>query len=144
MNPGGRLRVGLATALLPAVVLAGLAGCGRERPSLSAAAAEDLAAKVSRVRMAAAAADETGARTALASVRQAVADGRGSGQISEDRAARILSAAAEVESRLGLLPDPVPASTPTTPRRPVVQEGDEKEDEEEEENKGKGKGKKKD
>ena len=125
---------------MPVAVLAGLLGCGSERSALSPAAAQDLAAKVGQVRVSAAAGDQNGARTALAGVRSAVADGRGNGQISEDRAARILSAAAEVESRLGLLPSPAAATTTTTTRRPVVQEGGQDEGEGDEEEKGKGKG----
>ena len=120
-----------------ASMFAGLAllACGREGPELSDHAARDLAKRVQQV------------RAALAGLRGAVADHRSRGQLSEDRAARVLAAAADVESRLTLMPAPPPPTTRTTatapPRRPptTVTEGG---DEDGDKDRGKGDGKEKD
>ena len=132
-----------------ASMFAGLAllACGREGPELSDQAARDLAQRVQQVRAAAAAGDRNGAGAALAGLRGAVADHRSRGQLSEDRAARVLAAAADVESRLTLMPAPPPPTTRTTatapPRRPptTVTEGG---DEDGDKDRGKGDGKEKD
>ncbi len=140
------MRRRLAPAAAVAVLAMALFGCGGDGKSgntLSELAATDLQAKVGRVRAAASAGDRTAAGAGLAAVRSAVAQHRSQGQISEERAAGVLAAAAEVEARLSLL---VPPSTSTTTtaaarRSPPATEGDR--DQDDDEGKGKGEGRKK-
>ncbi|MDQ3570214.1 MAG: hypothetical protein M3396_06255 [Actinomycetota bacterium] len=134
----------LVTTAAVAVTAMALFGCGGDAKSgdtLSDLAANDLRAKVGQVRAAASAGDRTGAGAGLAAVRSAVAQHRSQGQISEERATAILSAAAEVEARLSLLVSPPPPTTTTAaPRRsPPVTEGDGDKDDD---GKGKGEGRK--
>ena len=116
--------------LVVGALLAGVA-CGRDDPALPAPTAEDLAVRVQQVRTATVAGDRSAAGTALAGLRAAVAEHRAHGRMSEERAARVLAAAAEVESRLSLLPAPQPPPTtaPTRTTRPAGQRpaGDEEE-----------------
>lgn len=124
------------------LLVVALAGCGGEAADLSDPAARDLQARVGQVRAAASAGDRAGVATALAGLRSAVAQHRSQGQVGEERAAGILSAAADVEANLSLLPAPPPPQTTTTVRRaPEVRPGGGGEEEKEEEEK-KGNGKK--
>ena len=122
------------------LLVVALAGCGGEAADLSDPAARDLQARVGQVRAAASAGDRAGVATALAGLRSAVAQHRSQGQVGEERAAGILSAAADVEANLSLVPVP-PQTTTTVRRAPEVRPGGGGEEEKEEEEK-KGNGKK--
>lgn len=109
------MRRALGALLVSALTVA---GCGGGAPALSEGAAGDLSARAAQVRAAAVARDRARAAGALAGLRSAVTTHRNQGQVSEERAARILAAAAEVEAQLGLLPEPT--TTTTVGRRPTV------------------------
>ena len=104
-----------AMAMAPVLLLVfGFLACGGEEKGLSDQAAADLQAGVARVRAKAGAGDRAGAGGELAGVRAAVDRYRGQGQISAGRAADVLAAAGEVETRLALVVPPTPAPAPVT------------------------------
>ena len=104
-----------AMAMAPVLLLVfGFLACGWEEKGLSDQAAADLQAGVARVRAKAGAGDRAGAAGELAAVRAAVDRYRGQGQISDGRAADVLAAAGEVETRLALVVPPTPAPAPVT------------------------------
>ena len=139
-RPPGRAAV--VSLVLTTVFLAvSSVACGGDgRPSMSAQASADLGSRVRQVRGAASAGDRAGAGAALAELRRSVAEHRDQGRIDDQRAARVLAAAADAEAGLPLLPAPTSTTTTTAPARrsPAPTEEDEDHDEE------KGKGKKKD
>ncbi|CAA9238842.1 MAG: hypothetical protein AVDCRST_MAG10-1464 [uncultured Acidimicrobiales bacterium] len=85
-----------------------LVACGQEGAGIGEAAAAALEPRVQQVRAAATTGDRAGAARELAELRRTVADLRQRGELTEDGAARVLAAAAEVEARLGT------TTTPTT------------------------------
>jgi hypothetical protein len=99
------------TVLLAAALLA---GCGGARPAVTAAAASQLAAPIDALRRAAIADDPAGASAALAGLRVEVVRLRSAGQISAERAARVLADAADVEAQLASLPAPTTTTTSTS------------------------------
>lgn len=134
----------MALLLAATLVAATSVACGRDEQDLSDRAAAELQAGVARVRAAAEAGNGAGAGAELAALRSAVDRYRGQGQISSGRAADMLAAAGEVESRLSLLAPPAPAratttTTATTVRRPPVEPEGGKEDDEDRGRKGGGK-----
>ena len=139
-RPPGRAVVSLVLTTV-FVAFSSVACGGGGRPSMSAQASADLGSRVRQIRDAASAGDRAGAGAALAELRRSVAEHRGQGRIDDQRAARVLAAAADVEAGLALLPAPTTTTTTTTVparRSPAATEEDEDHDED------KGKGKKKD
>ena len=84
-----------------------LVACGQEGAGIGEGAAAALEPRVQQVRAAATTGDRAGAARELAELRRTVADLRQRGELTEDGAAKVLAAAAEVEARLG-------TTTPTT------------------------------
>lgn len=129
--------------LLLAPFVAG--GCGGAAAGIGQTAASRLIPQVEQVRAAATSGDPTAAAAKLALLRASVADLRQRNQLSEAGAAKVLTAAAEVEAQLGtggqgrqvsttVSPAPSVPNPSTQPQAPADDEGD----------KGKGKGKGKD
>jgi hypothetical protein len=104
------VRRGVRHLVLAAVALVAPACGGEDAPDLSALAAATLQAQVGEVRAAVVAADPDDARLELAELRAAVGRLQGGGEISDQRAEAVLTAAGLVESHLGLLVRP---SAPT-------------------------------
>jgi hypothetical protein len=104
------------TVLVLVVVLAGCGGGGGGGVSLpmTTRAAGQLQTGVAAVHAAVASGDRTQALQALANLETAVTQLRHQGQVSSDRAAAILGAAADVEAQLGLMPTTTSTSTTTT------------------------------
>lgn len=90
-----------------------LVACGQEGAGIGESAAAALEPRVQQVRSAATSGDRAGAARELTELRRTVADLRRRGELSEDGAAKVLAAAAEVEARLG-------AATPTTEVPPTT------------------------
>ena len=90
-----------------------LVACGQQGAGIGESAASALAPRVQQVRAAATSGDSAGAARELAELRRTVADLRQRGELSEDGAARVLAAAAEVEARLPATTTPTQAP-PTT------------------------------
>ncbi|MDQ3575803.1 MAG: hypothetical protein M3404_12955 [Actinomycetota bacterium] len=90
-----------------------LVACGQEGAGIGQSAAAVLEPQVQQVRAAATSGDSAGAARELAELRRTVADLRQRGELTEDGAARVLAAAAEVEARLGAMATPteVPPTT---------------------------------
>ena len=82
------------------LVLLLLVACGQEGAGIGQSASAALDPQVQQVRAAATSGDRAGAVRELAELRQTVADLRQRGELTEAGAARVLAAAAEVESRL--------------------------------------------
>jgi hypothetical protein len=97
--------------LVASMVVAALAGCGREGSDFSDQAAADLQAGVARVRAAISAGNRDQAERELAAVRGAVAMHRGQGEVGEGRAAGILAAADRVGTELARLSPPTTTTT---------------------------------
>jgi len=96
-----------------------LAGCGSGGGGgvslpMTTSAASQLRTGVDAVHAAVASGDRTQALQALANLETAVTQLRHQGQVSSDRAAAILGAAADVEAQLGLMPTTTSTSTTTT------------------------------
>jgi hypothetical protein len=101
---------GLATVL----ILAGCGGGSGASLAMSRGAASQLRSSVDAVHAAVASGDRIQAVQALASLQTSVTQLRHQGQVSSDRAAAILGAAADVEAQLGLMPTTTTTTT-TTP-----------------------------
>jgi hypothetical protein len=84
-----------------------LAGCGTDGGIGEASAT--LAPRVAAIRAAAANGDAAAAVGELAALRQSVASLRAAGELSDDDAARVLTASAEVEAELATLAPSVPS-----------------------------------
>jgi len=107
------------TGLAMLLVLAGCGGGGGVSLSMTSGAAGQLQAGVDAVHAAVASGDRTQAVQALASLQATVTQLRHQAQVSSDRAAAILGAAADVEAQLGLMPTTTTTSTTTpTPDHP--------------------------
>ena len=102
------------TGLAMVLVLAGCSGGGGVSLSMTSGAASQLRTGVAAVHAAVASGDRTQAVQALANLQTTVTQLRHQGQVSSDRAAAILGAAADVEAQLGLLPTTTSTSTTTT------------------------------
>ena len=100
--------------LAPLLLLLLVAG-GQEGAGIGEAAAAALEPRVQQVRAAATTGDRAGAARELAELRRTVADLRQRGELTEDGAARVLAAAAEVEARLGTTPPTTVAPTEVPP-----------------------------
>jgi hypothetical protein len=81
---------------------------------MTSGAASQLQTGVDAVHTAVASGDRTQAVQALANLRTTVTRLRDQGQVSSDRAAAIVGAAADVEAQLGLLATTTSTSTTTT------------------------------
>jgi crotonobetainyl-CoA:carnitine CoA-transferase CaiB-like acyl-CoA transferase len=81
---------------------------------MTSGAASQLQTGVDAVHAAVASGDRTQAVQALASLQATVTQLRHQAQVSSDRAAAILGAAADVEAQLGLMPTTTTTSTTTT------------------------------
>lgn len=99
---------------LGTLVLLVLMACGQETGGIGQSAAAALEPQVQQVRAAAANGDRAGAAAKLAQLRQTVADLRQRQELSEEGAAKVLAAAAAVESQLGTGSTPAPQVTSTT------------------------------
>jgi hypothetical protein len=110
------------TVLVLVVLLAGCGGGGGGGVTLpmTTRAAGQLQTGVAAVHAAVASGDRTQALQALANLETAVTQLRHQGQVSSDRAAAILGAAADVEAQLGLMPTTTTSTstTTTTPEHP--------------------------
>jgi hypothetical protein len=107
------------------LVVAGCGGGGGVSLSMTSGAASQLRTGVDAVHAAVASGDRTQAGQALASLQTTVTQLRHQGQVSSDRAAAILGAAADVEAQLGLMPTTTTTSsttTTTTPEHPPKKE----------------------
>lgn len=104
------MRRALAAA---ALALSVLTGCGSDE-DLSAAAERVLQADVKAVETAARAGNRAGLQSALARLRTHVEEQQAKGEVSQERAARILAAGARVALDVGL-PRPAPVATPSRP-----------------------------
>lgn len=112
----GRVARAGVTGLAVVLLLAGCSGGGGGGVSLSmtSGAASQLQTGVDAVHAAVASGDRTQAVQALANLQTTVTQLRHQGQVSSDRAAAILGAAADVEAQLGLMPTTTSTSTTTT------------------------------
>jgi hypothetical protein len=100
------------------------AGCGGTNDGgLSATTRAQLASLVEQVRSAAGSRDRQGAKAALAELQRAVASYKSQGDISSARAAEILTAAAQVQTNLALVPVPTTTTTTTTTAPPDHKKG---------------------
>ena len=103
------------TGLAMVLVLAGCSGGGGGVSlSMTSGAASQLQTGVDAVHAAVASGDRTQAVQALANLQTTVTQLRHQGQVSSDRAAAIVGAAADVEAQLGLMPTTTSTSTTTT------------------------------
>jgi len=102
------------TGLAMLLVLAGCGGGGGVSLSMTSGAASQLQTGVDAVHAAVASGDRTQAVQALTNLQTTVTRLREQGQVSSDRAAAILGAAADVEAQLGLMPTTTTTSTTTT------------------------------
>lgn len=91
-----------------------LVSCGQHATGIGQRASAALDPQVQQVRAAATAGDQAGAARKLAELRQTVADLRQRGELSEEGAAKVLAAAAEVETQLGSGTTPTTQVSPTT------------------------------
>ena len=104
----------VATSIVVAAALA-LSGCGgQNNDPLSVTERARLAPLVREIRRTAESFDRRGAQRALAQLQVAVSSDQGRGDISAARAAEILTAAAQVRSRLALVPATTTTTTTTT------------------------------
>jgi len=103
---------------LSLVVFLTLVACGHQSATVGQAASAQLSPVVAQVRTAAANGDRAGAAVKVAELRQSVADLRQRNELTEAAAAKVLTAAAEVEAQLGIAaPGQIPAVS-TTPGPP--------------------------
>ena len=86
---------------LGTLLLLVMMACGQEADGIGQSAAAALQPQVQQVRAAATNGDRARAAAVLAEIRQTVADLRQSGELNEERAAKVLAAAAAVEAQLG-------------------------------------------
>ncbi|MDQ4088873.1 MAG: hypothetical protein M3163_00975 [Actinomycetota bacterium] len=108
----------LLATLVAAVVAVTVAGCGSGE-GVGQAASTALTPQVAAVRAAAEAGNRDQALSGLAVLRQTVARLRTSGDLTQEGAATVLEAAADVEAQLALLPAPVPGGgSPATSSAP--------------------------
>jgi hypothetical protein len=105
-------------------VIVAFAGCGGTNDGgLSATARAQLASLAEQVRTAAGSRDRQGAKQALTELQRAVASFKSQGDISSARAAEILTAAAQVQTNLALVPVPTTTTTTTTTAPPDHKKG---------------------
>jgi hypothetical protein len=117
--PARGVRRGVAATALGAVLVVA-AGCGGGGAPLTSGAARDLSARVAAVRQAAVAHDADAAHRGLTTLRLRVAALRRGDEISGERAAAVLAAAAGVDADLDLVTTTTVTTTTTTaPVRPV-------------------------
>ncbi len=109
-------RLVVALALAAALTLGGCGG-GSDG-GVSATARAQLEPLVRQVRRAAESHDRQGTERALAELQRAVASSQKNRDISPTRAAQILAAVAQVESRLTLIPTTTTTTTTTTTAPP--------------------------
>lgn len=86
---------------LGTLLLLVMMACGQEADGIGQSAAAALQPQVQQVRAAATNGDRARAAAVLAEIRETVADLRQSGELNEERAAKVLAAAAAVEAQLG-------------------------------------------
>ena len=104
----------LVSALIAALVVAmGGAACG-ERRDIAASASSTLQADLQQIRTAATAQNRPAALAALGRLRQRVDELRRQGEVSDERAGRILAAASAVEARLALVTTTTTTTTTVT------------------------------
>lgn len=123
-------------AVLTALLTVGLAGCGEQkRADISPQAAQVLASDVDAITAAARAKDATQVQQALQALRSHVDAHQASGDLSSERASRILAAAAKVGLDVGLpAPKVIVSPVPAPPaRRQEPQKGESKDDKDKEE-----------
>jgi hypothetical protein len=103
-----------SAAAIAVTALVAVAGCGGGT-KVSSAQRDRLTARVAQARTAAEAHDGEGVRRALGSFRASVRAGRARGEISQDDADRLLTAALQASRRVRaeITPQPTPAATPT-------------------------------
>ena len=111
------------------IALFALAPACSEQVGLAPRAQRQLEDDLEALTAATVAADRSSARTALRELERGVAELTSAGQISEERAQQILSAAADVAEQLSLLPAPEPSPSPaveppTSPSPEPTEEGD--------------------
>lgn len=94
------------------VALFGVVGCGSD-PQLSSVAAADLQERAARLRTAVDAEDTHAAARRLLALEEAVSRWLEAGELSEVRAARILSASTAIALRLDAIAEANPTPTPT-------------------------------
>jgi hypothetical protein len=103
-----------------------LVGCGQEGAGIGQRASAALDPQVQQVRAAATRGDRAGAERELAELRQTVADLRAQEELSESAAARVLTAAAEVEARLeAALPPATQVAPPPSGQTRTAREAEE-------------------
>jgi len=109
-------RLGL---ILPAVLV--ISGCGGSAAGVGQTAASQLGPQVEQVKAAAMSGDRATAAAKLAQLRASVADLRQRNVLSGAGGAKVLAAAAEVESQLGApAPTQAPQGSTTAPPAPSV------------------------
>jgi len=109
----------MTSPVRPLVLAVGIAialgACGGGAGGLSATTRTRLEPLVEQIRRAAESRDRQGTQRALAQLQTAVAADEQNGDISPTKAAQILAAAAQVQSRLPLIPTTTTTPTTTTP-----------------------------
>ena len=95
-------------------LVAAACGGGGGGPSMTTGAARELRTAVDTVHAAVASGDRGQAVDALATLQTTVTQLRRRSQVSADRAATILAAAADVEAELGLMPTTTTSTSTTT------------------------------
>lgn len=127
------MRRPLAALAVTGALLVGLSGCGSDEPEISPAAAKVLAADVDAITAAARAKDAAQVQAALKTLRAHVDEQQESGELSADRASRILAAGAKVALDVGVPPPKVVVSRVPAPPAPGPERGkDAKKDDEDE------------
>ena len=102
---------------LGTLLLLVMMACGQEADGIGQSAAAALQPQVQQVRAAATNGDRARAAAVLAELRQTVADLRQSGKLNEEGAAKVLAAAAAVETQLGAGSTPGAQATTTLGQR---------------------------
>lgn len=112
-----------------ALVIGGACGGGSD-PGITDGASQELQLRVQALHEASLSGDHVPALDTLAEIRVAVADLQTRGELDDERAARILAAAAAVEDRLPLVPVTTTTTTTTTaaPPPPPVDDDDDDRD----------------
>ena len=118
-----RDRVGALTVSC-ALGLAVLAGCGDDPSPNGGTAAAELQARVAEIRALAESRDAEAVAVELRDLRLTVEDLQGRGELDDERAAAIVSAAEAVDAQLGLITTTTTTTTTTTPPPPPRPKGE--------------------